>query len=123
MKTAAKWLALLAVVMLLTWVGATYGLVVLSFVLLVAMVPPATAFPVLYATRSPWYKSPTGRGLMLSSLAMALLVDFSVLFRLLGFPAPDWLRVLVFGLILTSLCLSVRNLLRLQRQGRAARST
>lgn len=52
-----------------------------------------TAFPLLYAVFSPWYKSQLGRAVMLQSLAVAFAVDFSAVYQFWAFTAS--LRVLL----------------------------
>lgn len=52
--------------------------------LLVATAVPATLFPLLYATRSPWWVSHTGRSLLSQSVAVALLVDMTAAFHFLA---------------------------------------
>ena len=45
---------------------------------MLAIAPPATLFPILYAFR-PWYRSLIGRALMTHSVGLALLIDISLL--------------------------------------------
>jgi hypothetical protein len=73
-----------------------------AIALVVGMVFPATAFPILYATR-PWYRSLLGRALMTKAIGLALLVDLSVAhyFGLLGDNGIT--RLVVYALVFLGL--------------------
>lgn len=47
-------------------------------------VPAANMFPLLYGTTAPWYRSWTGRAIMVSKIGLALLVDAALLFHIIG---------------------------------------
>lgn len=82
-----------------------------------AGVIPATLFPILYG-RSPWRRSKVGRALMTKAVGIALLIDFSVLYVLLGRDAPGWLRVVVYGLVITGVWMQFVALVRVRYRGR-----
>lgn len=54
---------------------------------------PVTTFPLLYLLFSPWYKSQLGRAVLLKSLSVACLLDFSVVYRYWAF--TDNIRTLL----------------------------
>lgn len=64
--------------------------------------PAANLFPLLYGTTAPWWRSWTGRAIIISKVGLALLVDAAVLFRWNG-AKPYWgfneLRLGAFALI------------------------
>ena len=64
--------------------------------------PPATVFPFAYAwiSRGIWWRTPTGRALMVSSTGLALLINISLVYRVLGdYALRDTVRLSVFALI------------------------
>jgi len=72
--------------------------------LVVAMVPFATANPILYAYIYNWRRSPEGRAVMTLSIGLALLVDLAVLYALLPwFPGKPAVAAVVYALILLGL--------------------
>jgi hypothetical protein len=73
-----------------------------AVVLVVGMAFPATAFPILYATR-PWYRSLLGRALMTKAIGLALLIDLAVAhhFGLLGDSGIT--RLVVYSLVFLGL--------------------
>jgi hypothetical protein len=76
---------------------------VAAVLLVVAAAPAATVFPFLYAwvARGVWWRTPTGRALMVSSTALALLIDISLAYQAFGddYALRDLVRLSVFGLI------------------------
>lgn len=75
----------------------------LAVVLVVLAAPPATLFPPFYAwiSRNRWWRNPTGRALMTSSTALALLIDISLAYQAFGddYVLRDVVRLTVFALI------------------------
>lgn len=75
----------------------------LAVVLVIAAAPAATIFPFLYAwvARDIWWRIPTGRALMTSSVALALLIDISLAYQAFGddYALRDAVRLTVFALI------------------------
>lgn len=71
--------------------------------LVIAAAPAATLFPLLYAwvARGVWWRTPTGRALMTSSVALALLIDISLAYQAFGdnYALRDVVRLTVFALI------------------------
>lgn len=49
--------------------------------LLIFTAPAATIFPLLYGFTSRWWETLIGRGLLVKSIAVAMLIDFSLLTR------------------------------------------
>lgn len=76
-----------------------------AVLLVVAAAPAATVFPFLYAwvARGVWWRTPTGRALMTSSTALALLIDISLAYQAFGddYAARDVVRLSVYALIAT----------------------
>lgn len=60
----------------------------IAYVLLILAAAPATAFPICYAwfSRGVWHTHPTGRALMLSSTALAVLLDWELLTAVVPVP-------------------------------------
>lgn len=85
----------------------------IAVLLLFSMLLPVNAFPVLYAF-SPWYGSAVGRALMTLAVGLMLLVDFAVFYRFVPGPTPDWLRVIVYGIITAGLYYQFAVLVRYQ---------
>jgi len=91
-----------------------------AYVLLIASAPPATLFPLLYGFTLPWYASLIGRALMISSVGLALLVDISLAYRILGaeYQARDFVRISVFSLITIGSYLQLWALIRERQANR-----
>ena len=74
-----------------------------AVLLVVAAAPAATLFPFLYGwvARRVWWRNPTGRALMTSSTALALLIDISLVYQAFGddYALRDAVRLTVFALI------------------------
>lgn len=74
-----------------------------AFLLVLTIAPPATLFPFCFAwiARGVWYRNMTGRALMTSSVGLALLVDISLVYQLLGddYALRDVVRLTVFAVI------------------------
>ena len=75
----------------------------LAVVLVAMAAPAATAFPFAYAwiARGVWWRTPTGRALMTSSTALALLIDISLAYQAFGddYALRDAVRLTVFALV------------------------
>lgn len=95
---------------------------VLAVVLIALAAPPATLFPPCYAViaRGVWWRTPTGRALMTSTVALALLIDISLAYRAFGdnYALRDVVRLTVFGLIALGAWLKFGALLYEWHQGR-----
>lgn len=92
--------------------------------LVVAMVPFATANPILYAYIFNWRRSPEGRAVMNLSIGLALLVDIAVLYALVPwFPGKPIVAAGVYVLILLGMArftvVLVRGLREQRRRKRA----
>ena len=74
-----------------------------AILLVVAAAPAATLFPFAYAwiARGIWWRTWTGRALMTSSTALALLIDISLAYQAFGdnYALRDVVRLTVFALI------------------------
>lgn len=82
---------------------------------------PFFLFVVLYATRSPWRQSATGRGLMAVSMAITAVLSFVLL--VMAWPTmpdqiKDTIRAVLMGGVTIAGFLQLRNLLVLQKQRR-----
>ena len=80
-----------------------------SKVVLVIAAITTTLFPALYAF-VPWWRSMLGRSMMAQSLALALILDLSVLFQFFITPSSQmfllWLNIVILVIIaITSACL------------------
>lgn len=68
------------------------------FWLYVLVAVPYTLFVVLYATRSPWYRTAIGRSLLLSKIVIATLSIHAVLSVIFGdYPLKEAVRMFVVG--------------------------
>lgn len=72
-----------------------------ALILLLISAPPATLFPLVYGLTAPWHRSLIGRALMTKATGLALLIDISLTYRLLGadYQGRDAVRLTVFALI------------------------
>ena len=74
-----------------------------AVLLVLAAAPAATLFPFLYGwvARGVWWRTPTGRALMTSSTALALLIDISLAYKVFGddYALRDVVRLTVYALI------------------------
>lgn len=87
--------------------------------LLVALaVIPAVAFP-LVLLRSPWSRYPAGRSVMLLGVVIAVALSLSLTKRL-GFPAPVWVALVLYALIVVALWTQLGVLLWSQHRDRQA---
>lgn len=72
-------------------------------VLVIAAAPAASLFPFVYAwvARGIWWRTPTGRALMASSVGLALLIDISLVYKAFGddYALRDAVRLSVYALI------------------------
>lgn len=71
----------------------------IALILIMTAAPPITVFACWYGLTAPWWRSPSGRALFTSSLATALLVDLSLLYRFIGSEVPDVLALVVYALV------------------------
>jgi hypothetical protein len=74
---------------------------VIAVILVAATAPPATLFALIYGFTSPWWRTAIGRALLVSSTALALLVDISLLYQAFGdnYALRDAVRLTVFSLV------------------------
>lgn len=87
-----------------------------ALLLVIAMVVPATMFPILYHRRQPWWRTLQGRAIMTLSTGFALLVDAAVLYELVpAFPGKDIARLVIYTVILAGFCWLNVALLRTPR--------
>lgn len=92
-----------------------------SIVLLNVMVLTTTAFPILYAARSNWRQTTAGQSVMVSTVALALLVDISVFGEIVHNISPivgAWLTAGVFSLVFVGSVYKLATLITAQRRSR-----
>jgi len=91
-----------------------------AVLLILAAAPAQTAFALIYGFGSPWWRSLVGRALFTKALALALLIDISLLYNWLGddYDLRDAVRLTVFGLIAVGSWLQFVALLKEKFQGR-----
>lgn len=72
--------------------------------LIYALAIATTAFPILYAALAPWYRTWLGRAVMVLGIALALLLDLTILLRFIVLPplAVAMITTGVLGLILAA---------------------
>jgi hypothetical protein len=73
---------------------------------LIATAICVTLFPALYAVFSPWYRSKLGIAVMLQSLSIALTIDYSAARSYLFPDAPLEVRLMVYVVLLSLVCLT-----------------
>lgn len=62
--------------------------------------PPQTLFVLIYGLWSPWWRTQTGRAIFTKSLALALLLNLSLVARAVGpYPGDEWVGVSVVALV------------------------
>lgn len=97
----------------------------LVFVLLALATVPAVVFPFAYAwiARGVWWRTPTGRALMISSTALASLLLSEVVFGLvpIAYPAELGLVLAIVFLIMCGAWLKLGALLHEARRARKAK--
>jgi len=59
----------------------------------------STAFPVIYTTIAPWWKSALGRALVFSDASLALYVDLALLMWWFDLRFNTWIYTFLFSLI------------------------
>lgn len=67
--------------------------------LVIGMAVPATLFAVIYMFTSPWWTTVIGRAMLISTTALALLVDISLLYYWRGGDVPEPLTLTVYAWI------------------------
>lgn len=97
----------------------------LAVLLVIAMAPAATAFPIVYGLTSPWYRSLVGRALMTKAVGLAALIDISIVYEFMGddYPGRDAVRLTVFSLILAGVWLQFAALMVEKYRARRPRRT
>lgn len=74
----------------------------------------SSIFVAAYAFRSPWWRSEVGANTMALMFVVAFLVTLTVVFRVTGVRAGDWLGALLWGLLNVPLWWRVSILWRAQ---------
>lgn len=97
----------------------TYDLIVRSLLWITA--PAATLFPIIYGITSPWWRSLVGRALVVKGIAVALLIDLSLLLREveLSVLQGQVVGIVVIGLVALGVNLQFAALLVEKARGRA----
>ena len=86
----------------------------LDVLLVVGMVPFATANPILYGFFFPWRQSREGRAVLNLMVGLAALVDFSVLYKFVPeFPGKEVVAAIVYAAILVAMARMTYALVRL----------
>lgn len=91
-----------------------------AILLIVAAAPAQTLFAIIYGFGSPWWRSLIGRALFTKALALALLIDISLLYNWLGddYALRDLVRLSVYSLIVAGAWMQLVALLKEKIQGR-----
>lgn len=81
---------------------------------------PYAGFVVLYATRSPWYRTGLGRSLLLSKTVVAVLLTHALLIVIFGrrYPGVEYVHGFLVGGVIVAGWYQLAYLTRLQRQAR-----
>lgn len=75
-------------------------------VILTVCAVSVTLFPVLYASFSPWYRSKLGIAVMLQSIAVALIVDYSAVRRYIFSGASSTTSLSIYLVLLSLVSLT-----------------
>lgn len=61
---------------------------------------PATAIPIIYS-RVHWWRTLTGKAVMTQSVGLALLIDISIIYQVVGsnYPGRDFVRLGVYAFL------------------------
>ena len=96
-----------------------------AILLVLSAAPPATLFPLIYGFTVRWWTFPIGRALMVSSTALGLLIDISLLYNWLGddYYLRDVVRLTVFSLISAGAWLKLVAILLEKTRGKRARQS
>src|SRR5690242_7181820 len=96
-----------------------------AVLLVLSAAPPATLFPLIYGFTVRWWTFPIGRALMVSSSALGLLVDISLLYNWLGddYALRDVVRLTVFALISAGAWLKLVAILLEKTRGKRDRQS
>jgi hypothetical protein len=96
-----------------------------AVLLVLLAAPAATLFPLIYGFTVRWWTFWIGRALMVSSTALGLLIDISLIYNWLGddYFLRDVVRLTVFGMIAAGAWLKLIAILVEKRRGRLARRT
>lgn len=89
----------------------------IAVALIVLAAPAATCFPIVYAFR-PWRDSLIGRALMTKAVGVALLIDLSIAYQILGdnYPGRDYVRLGVYSLIVIGIWFQFIAMIRAPHQ-------
>lgn len=90
-----------------------------AYFLVLLAVLPANLFPLLYGTSVTWWRSFTGRALMTSAVGMALLINITALYRVLGedYVGRDVVRLTVYALVVAGTWMKLGAFLMQRRDG------
>jgi hypothetical protein len=102
---------------------ATFSTDVAALALVLVAAPAQTLFAIIYGLWSPWWRSLIGRALFTKAIALALLIDISLLYQWLGddYYLRDAVRICVFLLIAVGSWMQLVALLKEKYQGRLER--
>lgn len=94
-----------------------------AVVLVAATAPAATLFAIIYGFTTPWWRTAIGRALLVSSTALALLVDISLLYKVFGdnYVLRDAVRLTVYALVCAGAWLKLAALVVEKVRARRAR--
>lgn len=101
LKTKVRLVWFIAANAVLAWLLSPYHEVI-AVVLIIATAIPATLFALIYGFTVPWWETLIGKAMLISSTALALLVDISLLYRVFG--DDYFLREVVLLFILQLIC-------------------
>lgn len=89
-----------------------------ALVLLCLSAPAATLYPLLFGFTTRWHESLIGRALLTKAVGLALLIDISLTYRILGadYQGRDVARLTVFGLITVGVWMQLYALVRQKRR-------
>jgi len=85
-----------------------------ALLLLLLAAPAATLYPAVLVATTRWHQSLIGRALLTKAVGLALLIDLSLAYRVLGadYQGRDAARLTVFGLITIGVWMQLYALLR-----------
>lgn len=90
--------------------------------MVVASLPAAVLYPLIYGTQTTWWKDWIGWALLTKAVGLAIMLGFSAAFQLFGpdYPGRNAVRNAGMAIVMVGLWLALLAMLRVLRQRRLA---
>lgn len=88
--------------------------------MVLATMPVAIAYPLVYGLAAKWWRSDIGQALLIKAVGLAMLLTYSALYYTLGsdYPGRDAFRLIGMPLLFIGLCRAFQVMWRELRRGR-----